>query len=347
MTTLYSGLSNNSVEIAGTGVFLPDRRITNEDIYQDMRARGQLSADQAATDWIREKTGIRERRRLDESAATSDMCTHAGMDALAMCNLPPSEVDCLIIGTNSPDYLLPSTALMVRSSLALDRAFVLDLNQYGCCASLFGMFLATHFLQTGLYRNVLVMGADVMSRLSNPSNANSVFFGDAASAFLLRPGREQGAGFIAWDLRGQHSMDLCVPAGGSKRPLTPDDVCTGAHRVYMNGRGVWDQATKGMTESVANVLALTQMMPEDIGTFIFHQANLRMIHHCMSAINVDVSRAHTVIEDTANTSTASLGLAYNSALRCGKIHPGETVMFAAAGAGFFWGAAAYRNATVA
>src|SRR5580704_1216918 len=191
MTTLYSGLSNIGVEIAGSGVFLPSCRITNEDLYREMRARSQPSADRDTSDWIEEKTGIRERRRLDESDATSDMCCHAGVDALGMCNLSPSAVDCLIIGTNSPDFLLPSTALMVRSSMGLDRAFVLDLNQYGCCATLFGLFLATHFLQTGLYRNVLVIGADVMSRLSNPFNANSVFFGDAASAFLLLPAREQ------------------------------------------------------------------------------------------------------------------------------------------------------------
>jgi 3-oxoacyl-[acyl-carrier-protein] synthase-3 len=343
MTTLYSGIPTIAVEIAGSGVFLPDCRITNADIYEEMRVRGQAS-DRGPTDWIEEKTGIRERRRLDDSAATSDMCSHAGMDALRACNLSPSEVDCLIIGTNSPDFLLPSTALVVRSSMGLDRAFVLDLNQYGCCASLFGLYLASHFLQTGLYRNALVIGADVMSRLSNPFNANSVFFGDAASAFLLRPAKKEGTGFIAWDLRGQHSMDLCVPAGGSKRPLTHDDLGTGAHRLYMNGRGVWDLATKGMTESVTNVLALARLMPEDVGMYIFHQANLRMIHHCMSALKVEASRAHTVIEDTGNTSTASLGLAYNSAVRCGKSRPGETIVFAAAGAGFFWGAAAYRNA---
>jgi 3-oxoacyl-[acyl-carrier-protein] synthase-3 len=344
MTTLYSGLSNTGIEIAGSGVFLPDCRITNEDIYQEMRARGQTSSDQVATDWIQEKTGIRARRRLDASAATSDMCRHAGMDALAACNLPPSEVDCLIIGTNTPDFPLPSTALMLRSSMALERAFVLDLNQYGCCASLFGLFLATHFLQTGLYRNVLVIGADVMSRLSNPFNANSVFFGDAASAFLLRPSREQGTGFIAWDLRGKHTMDLCVPAGGSKRPLTSDDIGTGAHRLYMNGRGVWDLATKGMKESVMNVLTLAHMAPEDVETFIFHQANLRLIQECMSGLKLQAARAHTVIEETGNTSTASLGLAYHSALRSGKIHPGENLVFAAAGAGFFWGAALYKNA---
>lgn len=344
MTTLYSGLSKTGVEIAGSGVFLPDHRISNEDIYREMRARGQAT-DKGTGDWIAEKTGIRERRKLDDSAATSDMCICASGAALKAGNVSPSDVDCLIIGTNSPDYPLPSTGLMVRDSLGMDHAFVLDLNQYGCSASLFGLFLATNFLQTGLYRNVLVVGADVMSRLSNPSNANYVFFGDAASAFLLRPAREQGTGFIAWDLRGQPSMDLCVPAGGSKRPLTTEDIGTGAHRLYMNGRGVWNHATQGMTESVTNVLALSNQTPEDIGIFIFHQANLRLIHQCMATLKVDVSHTHTVIEETGNTSTASLGLAYHSALNCGKVRPGDMVVFAVAGAGFFWGAAAYRSAS--
>jgi 3-oxoacyl-[acyl-carrier-protein] synthase III len=344
MNTLYSGPCSSGVEIAGSGIFLPDHRVTNQDLYQEMNARGQLSADQLTTDWIEEKTGIRERRRLDGSAATSDMCCHAGLEALAACNLAPSDVDCVIIGTNSPDYLLPSTALMVRSSLGLNRAFVLDLNQYGCCATLFGLFLATHFLQTGWYGNVLVIGADVMSRLSNPLNANSVFFGDAASAFLLRQSSRKDRGFLAWDFQGQHSMDLCVPAGGSRRPLTNGDLDSGAHRLYMNGRGVWNLATKGMTESVTRVLTLAGICPEDVGTFIFHQANLRMIHHCMSGLRVDMSRAHTVIEHTGNTSTASLGLAYDSAFRCGKISAGDAVVFAVAGAGFFWGAAVYRDA---
>jgi 3-oxoacyl-[acyl-carrier-protein] synthase III len=343
MTCLYSGLINSGIEIAGSGAFLPDRRVTNEDIYREMRASGKLSADQTV-DWIEQKTGIRERRWLDSETATSDMCCKAGQDALHMCDLPPSDVDCLIIATNSPDYYLPSTALIIRESLGLDHAFVLDLNQFGCCASLFALFLATQSLQAGFYRHVLVIGADVMSRLSDPENANSVFFGDAASAFLLRRGRDSDSGFMAWDLRGQHSMDLCVPAGGSKRPLTPDDLKSGAHRLYMNGRCVWDLATKGMGESVTKVLALTGQRPDDIDVFIFHQANLRLIHHCMSALKVDPIRAHTVIEETGNTSTASLGLAYHSAVCSGKIHPGASVVLAAAGAGFFWGAAIYRSA---
>jgi 3-oxoacyl-[acyl-carrier-protein] synthase-3 len=341
MACLFSGTLGANVEIVGSGTFLPRCRITNADIYQEMHRGGTTQAD-PTIDWIEQKTGIRERRRLDTEAATSDMCCDAGREALRVCSVAPTAVDCLIVGTNSPDYLLPSTALIVRERMVLDHAFVLDLNQFGCCATLFGLFLASQSLQAGFYRHALVIGADVMSRLSDPNHANSVFFGDAASSFLLRRRTENGSGFISWDLRGQHSMDLCVAAGGSKRPITSDDLRSGANHLYMNGRSVWDLATKGMIESVTNVLRLAEMAPDDVDLFIFHQANLRMIHHCMSVLNVDPARTHTVIEETGNTSTASLGLAYDSALRSGRIRDGSTIVFAAAGAGFFWGAAVYR-----
>src|ERR1700727_1356021 len=133
MTTLYSGLSKTAIEIAGVGIFLPHQRVSNEDIYQEMRERGQ-AVEKGPGDWIAEKTGIRERRKLDDSAATSDMCICASRDALKASNVLPADVDCLIIGTNSPDYSLPSTGLMVRDSMGMEHAFVLDLNQDGCCA---------------------------------------------------------------------------------------------------------------------------------------------------------------------------------------------------------------------
>jgi 3-oxoacyl-[acyl-carrier-protein] synthase III len=345
MSCLYSGVFGSHAVIDGSGIFLPSTRITNSDIYQDMCVSGALQAE-PAIDWIQQKTGIRARRRLATESATSDMCCEAGWDALRMGNVPPSAVDCLVIGSNSPDYLLPSTALMVRERMALDHAFVMDLNQFGCSATLFALFLATTFLKSGLYERILVIGADVMSRLSDCRHPNSVFFGDAASAFLVRrrPGNEFG--FLSWDLRGQHSMDLCVRAGGSRHPIVADDLSSGANHLYMNGRSVWDLATKGMTESINTALQLVGMRAEDVDLFIFHQANLRLIHHCMSVLNVDPVRAHMVIEETGNTSTASLGLAFNSAFHAGKIGNGAIIVFAAAGAGFFWGASVYKNESI-
>jgi 3-oxoacyl-[acyl-carrier-protein] synthase-3 len=226
----------------------------------------------------------------------------------------------------------------------MPEAFALDLNQYGCPASLFGLHFGARFFLDPNCRNVLVIAAEAMSRIANPEKPDSVFFGDGAGAFLLRRHRSPNAGFLAWDLHGKASMDLAIRHGGSRSPLTLATLEQGGQYLYMNGRAVWEKATSLMGASVNAVLQSTGRDLASVDLLLFHQANVRMIEFCMSQLGLPMDKTHCIAEKYANTSAATLPIVYHDAVLEGKLHPGSTITMASAGAGFLWGSTLYRHA---
>jgi 3-oxoacyl-[acyl-carrier-protein] synthase-3 len=323
------------VAIFASSSYLPDQVIVNESLFP---------SSVPGRDWIYIKTGIRERRRMAASEATSDLCIAAGREVLISSGTAPAQIDALVIGTNTPDYPFPSTALIVAEALGMPDVLTLDLNQYGCPASLFGLFFGAQFFMDAACRNVLVIAAEAMSRIFNPEKPESSFFGDGAGAFLLRRHRSPDAGFLGWDLRGKASMDLAIRNGGSRSPLTLETLAEGGQYLYMNGRAVWDKATTLMRESLQCLLRAKGLDLSSVDLFLFHQANVRMIEFCMSELGLPMELTHCVAEKYGNTSAATLPIVYHDAVLRQKIQPGRTIAFASAGAGFYWGSTLYRHA---
>jgi len=317
--------------ITGWGMAVPEKILTNEDLSKKVETNDA---------WIQSMTGIRERRIASSEQTTASLATDAAIKALEVARLSPSELDLVIVATSSPEYIFPATACLVQDRLGASKAGAFDLLA-ACSGFIFALNVATQAIRSGSLKNVLVIGAETLSRMVDWTDRNTcVLFGDGAGAFVLQAGEER-SGVISSIMRSDGSGGdlLCVPAGGSFAPASLETVATGKHYIKMNGREVFRFATRVMAQATEETVSAAGLKLEDIQLFIPHQANRRIIEASLRSLNVPMDRCVVNIDRYGNTSTASIPIATCEAVRDGRLKAGDKLVLVGFGAGLTWGAA--------
>ncbi|SRR5579884_109863 len=318
--------------IRGTGLALPDRVVGNGEL-----ARRVGTAD----DWIRTRTGILTRRTVEGSGlATSDLAIAAARAALARAGCEAGAVDLLLVATSSADHLVPATACLVQAGLGARRAAAVDLNA-ACAGFLYGLALADAAIAAGTARTVLLVGADALTRHVDTTDRNTaVLFGDGAGAVVLGPG--EGLLGVELGADGSAAADLCIPAGGSRRPVDAAALAERAHKLRMNGAEVFRAAVHAMASGLAAALDAAGLAPQALRWVVAHQANARILRGVAERLGLPLEAFWTNIERLGNTGAASIPIALAEAVDAGALRPGDLVGLTAAGAGLTWGAAILR-----
>ncbi|WP_218021434.1 3-oxoacyl-ACP synthase III family protein [Nocardia acidivorans] len=318
----------------GTGLSVPTRIVTNEDLTATL---------DTSDEWIRSRTGIRERRYADAAQSTSDLCVEAATDALRNSGVAAEDVDVIILSTVTPDQPLPSTALMVKEAIGAHRAIPIDLTQAACSGGVLAMFLGIHLLQNPAMNNILVIGGEALSRLTDPADRKiRVFFGDAAGAVVLGRSAAPEHGLLGWDIQSALSYEVQVRAGGSRYPATPETVAAGDHFLYMNGRTVWEEATEHLPKCIHQAVTKSGLDVNDIRHYVIHQANGNVVNEVMDRLGVERTRAEITVDWLGNTGSATVFTVLHTLVTGKKIQRGDTVVIAGIGAGFIWGALCLR-----
>ncbi|HEY5226205.1 MAG TPA: beta-ketoacyl-ACP synthase III [Methylovirgula sp.] len=321
--------------ILGTGSYAPSRILTNYDLEKII---------DTSDAWIVERTGIRQRHIAADDEATSDMAVEAAKKALEMSGTDASDLDMIIVGTISPDMQMPSCAVLVQAKLGAKRAFAFDISA-ACAGSLYGLSIADNFIRTGAARRVLVIGAELLSRIVDWSDRNTcVLFGDAAGAFIVGPSPQPGHGLISTHLHsdGTAAGILSIPGGGSRHPQSEDVLARKMHKVAMSGREVYKFVVRVLPEAILEALAAQGLKPGAIDHVVTHQANVRIVESVMDRLGIPREKCWLNIDRYGNTSSASLPLSLDEANRAGRLKSGDLIAMMAIGAGMAWGSALMR-----
>jgi 3-oxoacyl-[acyl-carrier-protein] synthase III len=307
-------------------MYAPSRVLTNAELSTMV---------DTSDEWIVSRTGIRERRIAADDETTTTLSVNAARDALAVAGLRPDEIDLVIVGTCSPDYPLPATACLVARDLGATRAAGFDL-QAACSGFVFALATASGFIRSGMYRNVLVIGVEVLSRFLDWTDRNTcVLFGDGAGAVVLSASDAPGGvrGFQLFT-DGTGYEGIIIPAGGSACPASPETSADRGHFIHMAGKDVYKYATRQLAESALAAVRDAGLRIEDIDQFVFHQANLRIIEHVGKQLDMPMDKVFVNIEKYGNTSAASVPMALVEAVAAGRVKPGDNVLMVAFGAGY-------------
>lgn len=318
-------------KITGVGACVPERVLTNFDLEKMV---------ETTDEWIVTRTGICERRIVAENEATSDLALGAARAALARAEVAPADLDLIVVGTITPDVPFPAVANLVQDRLGARRAAAFDLSA-GCAGFVYGLATGAQFVQTGAYEKVLVIGADVVSRVVDwQDRSTCVLFGDGAGAALLQP-TEPGEGLLAFDLGsdGSGAELIWLEAGGSRLPASAETVARKQHTVKMVGSEVFKFAVRIIEETTLRALGRAGLGIADIDCFIAHQANLRIIEAAVKRLGLGPERVFNNVQRYGNTSAGSIPIALTEALEAGKIRPGDTVVLTGFGSGLSWATA--------
>jgi len=321
--------------ILGTGSELPSKVLTNAALEKMV---------DTSDEWITTRTGIKERRILEEGKSNADMAYHAAVRALKSAGMEAKDLEAIIMGTVTPDYPFPSSACVLEDMLGVRKAFSFDVNA-ACSGFLNALAVADSFIQTGMIRNALVVGSDALSRLLNwKDRTTCILFGDGAGAVVVGASRDGDRGILSTRLRtdGSYAKTLYVPAGGSLKPASPETVQRNEHTITMNGKEVFKVAVRAMEEISREALEAAGVGVEELSLVIPHQANRRIIAALAERLGVPMERVVVNLDRYGNTSAASVPVALDEARREGRIRPGDLVLLNAFGAGFAWGAAVIR-----
>jgi 3-oxoacyl-[acyl-carrier-protein] synthase-3 len=323
--------------IAGTGSYLPDRVLTNDDLTRMV---------DTTDEWIFERTGIRERRLAGPAEAVSDMAAAAGRNACRAAGTEPRELDLIITCTLTPDHWVPPAATLVQRNLGAVRAAAFDLNA-ACSGFIYGLTVGDKMVRTGAARKVLVVGAEVLSRITDWTDRSTcVLFGDGAGAALLVPGDEGdgGRGILSTHIHsdGRLAELLIMPGGGSRMPVTHEVLERRLNTVKMKGNETFRVAVTKLAELVDEVLAANGLSAGDIDFLVPHQANYRIIEATRRKLGLPEEKVILTVDRHGNTSAASVALALDEAVRGGRIKKGDLVLLEAFGGGLTWGAVLVR-----
>ena len=321
--------------ILGTGSYAPERILTNAD----------LEAMVATSDeWIVQRTGIRERHIAADGEVTSDMAVAAARAALAQAETEVLEIDAIIVATISADMPMPSCAVAVQAKLGARNAFAFDLSA-ACAGSLYGLTLADTLVKAGRARRVLVIGAELLSRLVDWSDRTScVLFGDAAGALVVGPSDDPDRGLLSAHLHsdGRAADILAIRGGGSRHPVSASMIESNLHKIAMSGREVYKFAVRVLPDALMEAFEANHVLPAQIDHVVSHQANLRIVESVLDRVGIPRSKCWTNLDRYGNTSSASLPLSLDEANRAGRLQPGDLVAMMAIGAGMAWGSALMR-----
>jgi 3-oxoacyl-[acyl-carrier-protein] synthase-3 len=328
-----SGGQRRSV-ILGTGSELPSKIITNHDLEKMV---------ETSDEWITVRTGIKERRILEEGKGNADMAFHAATRALDDASLDASDLDAIIMGTVTADYPFPSSACVLEDMLGARGVFSFDVGA-ACSGFLNALSVADSFIRLGKIRNALVVGSDALSRLLNwQDRTTCILFGDGAGAVVLGAS-DNGNGILSTKLRtdGSYAKTLYVPAGGSLKPANSKTVERNEHTITMNGKEVFKIAVRSMEDISREALEEAGVGIDQVSLVIPHQANRRIIVALAERLGVSMDKVMVSLEKYGNTSAASIPVALDEAKRQGRIQKGDVVLLNAFGAGFAWGAAVVK-----
>jgi 3-oxoacyl-[acyl-carrier-protein] synthase-3 len=322
--------------IAGTGRATPDKVLTNDDL-----AKMVATSDE----WIRQMTGIGERRILEEGRSTSDLASLAGKRACETAEISPSELDCIIVATISPDMPMPAVAVTVQQKLGITgQCPAFDISA-ACAGFIYGMSIADSFIKSRQFKRVLVIGVEILSRVVDWTDRNTcVLFGDGAGAAVLVPHEGDDRGILSTHIfaDGAGMQFLNIPGGGSLEPTSAKSVEAKRHFVKMQGKPVFTHAVKNISSAAETALAANGKTPADVDLVVAHQANIRILQGVAERCGLPLDKFYLNIHKYGNTSSASIPIALDEAAREGKVKPGDLLLMAALGAGLSWGSALVR-----
>jgi len=309
--------------IVGTGSYLPPKVVTNDDLARQM---------DTSDEWIRTRTGIRQRHIAEPSQTSSDLAVEASRAALAAARVLPREIDLIIVATATPDYIFPSTACIMQAKLGIKGCAAFDI-QAVCSGFVYALAIADKLIRSGQHRCALIVGAEVYSRILDwKDRGTAVLFGDGAGAVILRADSKPGIMASALHADGSYVDILSVPG----------NVCggkiVGSAFLQMDGQAVFKFAVKVLDEVARETLAMCGLTPADVDWLIPHQANVRILEATARRLGIDLSKLIVTVDRHGNTSAASVPLALDVAIRDGRIKPGHKIMLQGVGGGFTWGA---------
>jgi len=319
-----------SVGILSTGSYTPERVLTNFDLEKMV---------ETSDEWIVTRTGIRERRICSPEQASSDLAYEAAKKALAKANVSAEELDMIIVATVTPDMMFPSTACLLQEKLGAKKASALDVSA-ACTGFLYGIVTGSQFIANGMYRYVLVVGVETLSKITNYQDRNTcVLFGDGAGAALLGPVQE-GFGFQAFELGADGSGGplLCQPAGGSRIPASAESVGQNLHYISMAGSEVFKFAVRVMNSATEAVLEKAGVAKDQIDLLVPHQANKRIIDAAVQRFGLSEDKVAINLDRYGNMSSASIPVALDEAVQEGRVKEGDNVILVGFGGGLTWGA---------
>jgi len=327
-------------KISALGTYVPPDVITNKDLEKIV---------ETSDEWILTRTGIRERHKLAAGLGTSDMCVEAAKKCLLARGIEADKigefgVEAIIVGTVTPDMMFPSTACLVQDKIGAKGAWGFDVSA-GCSGFVFALQAGVKLVESGAHKKVLVIGADANTRMTDYTDrATCVLFGDGAGAVLVEPAEEGEIGFIDFlhEIDGSGGVSLNLKGGGSLNPPTHETVDKKMHYIYQDGPAVYKFAVRKMAEATERLLERNGVKGTDLGCFIPHQANKRIITATADRLGMDPAGVIINIEKYGNTSAGTIPLAMETAVEQGKLKKGDLVLLAAAGAGFTVGAALLR-----
>jgi len=323
-----------SVEIAGTGSYLPERVLSNFDLEQMV---------DTSDEWIVPRTGIRERRIAAKNEATSDLAAAAARKALANAGLPAEELDAVLVATCTPDHLFPATACLVQDAIGARNAMACDLEA-ACSGFVYGFVYAAGLITAGMAQNILVIGAETLSRLTDYTDRRTcILFGDGAGAVVLRSSQNGGEMLYAeLGADGSRPEILEVPAGGSRLPASHQTVDERKHYMQLQGREVFRLAVTRLIKLMQHIPERTGVALDDIKMVLPHQSNVRIIKSALERSGLELEKAFMNIDTVGNTSAASIPLAMAEAVASGELVRGDLALFLAFGGGLTWASGLFR-----
>ncbi|WP_432667344.1 beta-ketoacyl-ACP synthase III [Wukongibacter baidiensis] len=322
-----------NVKIAGTGYYVPEKIVTNNDLasYLD-----------TSDEWIQSKIGIKERRIADEDMLSSDLGAKAAKMAMKNAGVKAEEIDMIVLATNMPDHISPACAVMVQEKIQASNAFAFDIRVGGCPGILYALSVGSNFITGGTCNTVLVISADMNSRVVDwQDRLTAVILGDGASAMVLKSTDNSDGKLITTQLftNPEGYYYAYVPGGGMAEPLTAKRLKEGRQFFKMDGREIFKYATTVFPESVTKIVNESNLTLDEIDYVISHQANLNIIKSSMEKLNLPMEKTYCNIDRYANTGGSSVGIAFAEAVEKGIIKKGNKVVLVAFGAGFSWATA--------
>jgi len=320
--------------ITGTGSYAPRKVVTNDDLARTV---------DTTDEWITERTGIKERRIADKGQTTSDLAAEAGQKALKAAGLEAKDLDLIIVATTTPDTIMPSLGCVLQDRLRAKKAAAFDITA-ACSGFLYGLSVADAFIRSGTYENVLVVGAEILSRFVDwEDRTTCVLFGDGAGAVVMQ--RHAGKrGVLSTHLHSDGSLGniLCVPGGGAVHPPSHDTVHKRMHFIKMKGNETFKVAVRALENVVQEALKYNKVRPEEIDLLIPHQANLRIIQAMAERLAMPMEKVVVTLQKYGNTSAASIPMALDEAVRSGRVKDNDLILFEAFGGGLTWASALVR-----
>jgi 3-oxoacyl-[acyl-carrier-protein] synthase III len=327
-SSLRSTKSLRTVSIIGTGSYLPDKVLTNADLSRMVST---------SDEWITTRTGIKERRVAAKDENTSDMAAKAAFKAIEQAKISAKEIDLILVATATPDMLFPATACFVQKKIGATNAACLDISA-ACAGFLFGLEIAQQFITSHTYDTVLVIGAEKLTSITNWTDRNTcVLFGDGAGAAVLRH-RGSAHGVIATHIGSdaQHTDILFMPGGGTRCPITRENVDLNLQTIHMIGKEVYKQAVTAMLSAAKKVLDQAGLSIDDIACVIPHQANVRIIEAIADRLGISRDKMFVNLDRYGNTSAAAVAIALDEANRSGRIKAGDYILMVVFGGGLTW-----------